>query len=191
MADGTLIGAGNDRSLIHSVDGATHDEWWSSNSLAGLMNVLDRFYQDPNVTSPVLNGSLKHWDDIYVSHHYNYKPGAFTGAYTYAAMYKLKDSAPDDAVDQLADNLVAPLMEKLLANGTIIEYEIDTQAIHSDAPGAFWIVFICPSADGLDKFNAALRDSLMSNPLKISAFNSMVDYSQHRDYLARTSGSYK
>jgi hypothetical protein len=30
--------------LIHQPDGATHDEWWSAMSMAGLLNVLDQYY---------------------------------------------------------------------------------------------------------------------------------------------------
>ena len=49
-----------------------------------------------------------------------------------------------------------PVLEKLLADGSLIEYEIDTEAIHTEAPGAFWIDVISPNAEGLDKLNAAL-----------------------------------
>src|SRR5450755_4605402 len=71
LADGTLIGYGNDMNLVHSAEGPTHDDWWSSMSMAGLMNVLDRFYKAGNTASPVLESATKHWDNIYVSRHYN------------------------------------------------------------------------------------------------------------------------
>ena len=38
---GTLVGYGNDVVIVHQGDGQTHDEWWSSMSMAGLLNVLD------------------------------------------------------------------------------------------------------------------------------------------------------
>ena len=43
----------------------------------------------------------------------------------------------------------------------------------------------------LDKVNAALRERMKSNPLGGPAFSSMVDFSAHRDYLARTNATYK
>ena len=49
------------------------------------------------------------------------------------------------------------MLEKLLADGSIVEYEIDTEAIHSEAPGAFSIDVISPNAEGLDKLNATLK----------------------------------
>ena len=79
----------------------------------------------------------------------------------------------------------------MMADGALVEYEIDTEAIHTEAPGTFWIFYITANAEGLDKVNAALRDTLKANPLGGPAFNSMVDFSQHRDYLARTNATYK
>src|SRR5678815_262747 len=41
IASGTLVGYGNDRNLVHQPEGYTHDDWWSSMSMAGVLNVLD------------------------------------------------------------------------------------------------------------------------------------------------------
>jgi len=37
----------------------------------------------------------------------------------------------------LSEHLIVPAMEKLLADGSIEEYEIDEAAIHTTAPGLF------------------------------------------------------
>ncbi|MBZ5552581.1 MAG: hypothetical protein LAO21_07660 [Acidobacteriia bacterium] len=84
-----------------------------------------------------------------------------------------------------------PLLEKLLAGGTILEYEIDTEAIHTESAQMFWIVFIASNADGLDKYNAALRDAQKASPLGGPAFTSMVDFTDHRDDLDLTNATYK
>jgi len=191
MADGTIIGYGNDMNLVHTPDGDTHDDWWSAMSMAGLLNVLDKFYKSSSVASPVLASATKHWDSIMVSRYYNWHSGSFKGAYTRAAQYKLKPDAPNNAVETLSKNLFVPLMEKLLADGAILEYEVDTEAIHTDDPGTFWVIFITPNADGLDKFNAALRDAGKKNPLNGPAIGSMVDFTPHRDYLSISTGTYK
>jgi hypothetical protein len=101
MADGTIIGYGADVSLVHQPDGATHDNWWSAMSMAGLMNVLDKFYKNGSSTSSVLASATKHWDGIMVSRYYGWHSGSFKGAYTRAAEYKLKADAPNDAVETL------------------------------------------------------------------------------------------
>jgi len=191
VGNGTLVAYGGDENLVHRQDGETHDQWWSAMSLAGLLKVLDQFYTSGSATSPVLASATRHWDSIYVSRYYNWTPGAVKGGYTSVSAYSLKADAPDDAVDTLSKNLVAPLLEKMLADGTIREYEVDTQAVHTEAPGQFVIVYVSPNAEGLDKVNAAISETLKSNPLDGPAFISMVDFSQHRDELLRTNAMFK
>jgi len=191
MANGTIVAYGNDVNLIHQPDGDTHDDWWSAMSMAGLLNVLDQFYKSGTTTSPVLASATKHWDNLFVSRYYNWHSGSWKDVYTHGSSYKLKADAPDDAVDTLSKNLIVPLMEKMLADGAIHEYEVDTEAIHTEAPGTFWVFYIAANAEGIDKVNAALRDALKANPLGGPAFDSMVDFTPHRDYLARTNAAYK
>jgi len=191
LANGTLVGYGNDMTIVHSADGETHDEWWSSTSMAGLLNVLNEFYKNGSSVSPVLASATKHWDEIYMSRYYNWHSGSWTGAYTHTSSYKLKADAPDDALDTLSKNLFVPLLEKLLSGGVIHEYEIDTQAIHTSAPGSFYIFYIAANAEGIDKVNAALRDAMKANPLGGPAFESVTDFTGHRDGLLRTNATFK
>lgn len=191
LASGTLVGFGNDRSLVHQPDGETHDDWWSSSSMAGLMNILDQFEKSGNSASPVLSSATRHWDDIFVSRFYNWHSGSWKDVYTHGSSYKLKPDAPDDSVEKLSRHMLVPLLEKLLADGTILEYEIDTEAVHTQAPGTFYIFYITPKAEGLDKANAAILESMKANPLNGPAFGSVVDYPEHRDFLARTNATYK
>ena len=79
----------------------------------------------------------------------------------------------------------------MLADGTILEYEIDTQAIHTQEPGTFWIAYIAAKPEGLDKVQTAVIDSLKGNPLSGPAFDSMMDYGGHRDELIRGDGTFK
>jgi hypothetical protein len=191
LAGGSLVGYGFDTNLVHQPDGSTHDSWWCSMSMAGIMGVLDTFYTNGGSTTPVLAGATKHWDEILVSRYYNWHSGTVKNGYSHGSVYKLKADAPDEAVETLAKSAIVPMMEKMLANGTIAEYEIDQEAIHTDNPGMFFIFYLAPNAEGLDKMNAALRDTLKSNPLIGPSFDSMVDFTVHRDYLDRTTATYK
>jgi len=191
IANGTIVGYGNDENLVHAADAPTHDGWWSAMSMAGVLNVLDQFYKSGNATSPVLSSATSHWDNIFVSRYYNWHSGSWKDAYTHGSSYKLRPGVPDEAVGALSKNMIVPLMEKMLADGTIHEYEVDTEAIHTEAPGTFWIFYLAANAEGLDKVNAALRETLKANPLDVPAFDSMVDFTEHRDYLSRTSATYK
>ena len=82
-------------------------------------------------------------------------------------------------------------MEKLLADGTLYEYEIDTEAVHTQSPNSFWLVYITANAEGMDKVNAVLEASLKASPFAGPTFGSMVDFSVHRDYLLRTNATFK
>jgi hypothetical protein len=121
-------------------------------------------------------------------HFYNRKAGSWNGAYGYTASYKFKPDVPhtDDAVRTL-DTLCVPLFEKLLADGTIVEYEIDGESVdNTDSRPQF--VFLVPSAEHLDKLNAAIDAAIDENPLIGSALASMT--SMTVDW-ARVNATYK
>ena len=107
------------------------------------------------------------------------------------SIYNLKADASDDAVDKISKQLLVPMMEKLLADGAILEYEVDTEAIHTESPGTFEVVYVSPTAEGLDKVNAAVQGAIKAQPLSGTAFGSMVNSSGHRDELIRANGTYK
>jgi hypothetical protein len=189
VADGTLVAYGNDVNVIHQDDTDTHDFFWSAMSMAGVLKALENI--TGNAGTSVLSSATKHSDNLFVSRFYNWHAGSLKGAYTHGASYKLKADAPDDAVETISKSFVVPLMEKALADGVVSEYEVDEEAIHTEAPGTFWIYYICPRADGLDKVNAALAAAFKEQPLAGSALGSMVDLSAHRDQLATTNAVYK
>ncbi|MGA8044092.1 MAG: hypothetical protein WCA37_14945 [Terracidiphilus sp.] len=190
MADGTIAGFGSDINLVHEPDAETHDVWWSSMSMAGMVKALEAARGASDAGSTAMN-TAKHWDEVYVARYYNWKPGAFKDAYTQAAIYQLKEDAPDGVLDDLSQHFIVPLLEKMLADGTILEYEIDTQAVHKNAPGMFVIVYITPKPEGLDTVEAAIRDTVKKHPLGTQAFGSVVVNSAHRDELMKSEGQYK
>ncbi len=191
VADGTIVGYGSDRTVVHQSDGITHDDWWSATSMAGVLNMLDRLEKAGDSGTSVLTSATDHSDAIYISHYYNWHPGSWKGGYTFEASYALRPDAPEDAVAMLSKNMIVPVLEKLLAEGTIDEYEIDTQAIHTEAPGSFQIVYLTPNAEGVDKVNAAIREAVKSKPLDGPAFESMVTDPAHRDAVLRSDATYK
>jgi len=190
LADGTLVGYGDDEALVHTSEGFTHDNWWQAHSMAGLMKVLDALGKTGPPTQLLLS-STKHRDQVFISRFYNWKPGSWKGAFGHASTYKLKADAPNDAVSVLSKSLFVPLLEKLLADGTIVEYEIDEETIHTESPDQFVIYYLTPTAEGLDKVNAAVRAAGRENPLVGPALGSMIDFTPHRDDLVGASATYK
>jgi hypothetical protein len=190
-ADGTILGYGHDKNLVHTLDGDTHDTWWSATSIAGLMKALSAVSASDMPNSPAMTGANKHWDEVLESRYYNWKPGAYTDSYVEVLTYKLKADAPDEAVAMLSEHLIVPSMEKLLADGTITEYEIDEPAIHTSAPGMFFVVYVAPKPEGIDAVQAAIVAAGKAHVLGIQAFGSMVDFNGHRDELMMGSGTFK
>lgn len=192
LSSGALVNYGNDEVLVHSADGPTHDTWWSSTSLAGAVGVLEQV-RGANLsnTANIRNSATKHWDNLTVSHYYNWKPGTYKGAYTRVSYFRFKPDAPDDGLKTLAVNGLVPFYEKLLASGAIIEYEIDEEYVHTENPAGFWAVVVSPNAEGLDKVATGLRDYMKSSPLFGPAAGGMIDWSTHRDYLSRTNATFK
>ena len=191
MGAGNIIAYGSDENLVHQHDGPTHDDFWVATSVAGILNMLDQFSKAGSASTPVLASATRHDDSIFVSRWYNWKPGTYKGAYTHGASYKLKADAPNDAVEMLGKNFIVPLMEKMMSEGAIVEYDIDTEWIHTDAPGTFWLFYTTPNAEGLDKVNAGLQQALKNSPMDGPAFGSMVDFTPHRDYLTRTNATFR
>jgi len=192
MDDGTIVAYGNDRNLVHTPDGWTHDDWFSSMSMGGLMQVLKQYYNAGNSEPPVLQSATKHWDLVLMSRYYNWKPGAsYKDGFVSVAEYRLKANAPDDALKVISGEIVAPLLEKLVADGTILEYEIDTEAVHTDAPGLFSIVTVVQDPANIDKVDAAIRATIKAHPIEGVTFDSLTQSKAHRDELTLGNGIFK
>jgi len=191
LADGTIVGYGDDELVVHTVDGETHDDWWTAMSIAGLLKVRAALFAAGTPNSPAMDAATKHWDEIVISRYYNKKTESYKNAYTWVATYQLKPDAPSDAVESLSQNIIAPFLEKMFADGTLLEYEIDELAVHSDAPGTFTVVWVSGTPEGVDKVNMALVETLKAQPLIEPAFGSMTKSSAHRDELLLSEGAYK
>ena len=175
LADGTLVGYGDAENLMQSAEGFTHANWWQANSWAGVMKAVEGFHNGGS-NSPLLISATKHWDQVFVSSFYNWKAGSWKGAYRYTATYELKPEWPDpNAAIRALSTFDVPLFEKLLADGTIVEYEIDRELIRkTDSPAKFVYLVVTPSVEGLDKLTAVVRAAVSESPLLGPAFASMT-----------------
>jgi hypothetical protein len=190
VANGTIVGYGDGTILVHQVEGATHDNWWAATSLAGVLNVLDQFTKSKSPPA-VLASATKHWDNVYVSRFYNWRSGTVKGAYVHGASYKLKADAPANAVEIVSRSFIVPLFEKLMADGAVQAYQVAEETIHTEDPGMFFIFYISPDAEGLDKVNTAIREAIGANALAAPAFTSMADNTAHRDTVGRENATLK
>jgi hypothetical protein len=191
VASGKIMGYGSDAAVIHTEKGSTHDGWWSGPSQAAVLGVLEEFYKNGNATNATFASATAHWDGLFESRFYNLKSGAVKNGYDRCAYYKLKPDAPNDAVETLSKAVLVPFYEKLMSDGTISAYQIATEVVHTQDPSWFYVCAITPNAEGLDKMNAALTSAIGGNPLIGPAFGGLIDFSVHRDDLARVNAVFK
>jgi len=182
VADGTIVSFGSFSVLNHQEGAPTHGSWFSANSLANLMKVLEGLRAGPDAAGPVFSSS-KHWDYILETHDYNAHSGNFKNGYLRVGTWKYKAGAEDPDGKIMKTTMVA-MLEKLLADGALHSYQIDEEVVHSTDPGLFHIAIIANGAEGLDKFHAALEENRKKNPAASAGFGSLLDTQGHRDFLA-------
>ena len=57
-----------------------------------------------------------------------------------------------------------PVYEKLVADGVIYAYELDTEAVHTMEPGLMWTIVTMPNLAAKDKVNAAFEEANKNLP---------------------------
>lgn len=182
VADGTLMAFGNYAVLNHQEGMATHGSWFSAGSMANIIKTLEGLRAAPDAVSAPLAAS-KHWDYILSSTNYAGHSGTFTNSYLRIGSWKAKAGASDPDGKIVKATMVA-MLDKLLADGALHAYQIDTETIHSADPGLLHMAVFTNGPEGLDKFYAALTDLAKNNPTGLAAFDSLVDNAGHRDTLA-------
>lgn len=182
IADGTIVSFGSFHTVVHTEDGSTHGTWFSAMSMANLMKALSQIMASGASTGPAMDAS-KHWDLIMSSTQYNGHSGTFENSYLRVGTWTVKPEG-GQAVTTFMKDMMVPMLEKLLADGAIHNYQIDEESVHTGNPGNLSVAFITNGAEGLDKFNAAVDAMEKTNGLAVAAFGQAVDESAHRDLLA-------
>ncbi len=182
LADGSIVAFGAFVIVNHQEGAPTHGSWFSANSMAGILKVLETVRTAPGATAPAL-AAAKHWDYILESRDYNHKSGTFTNGYLRVGTWKTKG----DGERKVLRATMVPLLEKLMADGALQSYQIDTEAVHSSDPGLMYVAIVANGGEGLDKFEAGLDEMEKSNPGGYAGLGSTLDPAGHRDFLARVS----
>jgi len=82
-----------------------------------------------------------------------------------------------------------PVLEKLVADGVIYAYELDSEAVHTMEPGLMWTILTMPGLGAKDKVNAAFAESEKKIPegernMIEKVYSDIVVPGSHRDSLA-------
>jgi hypothetical protein len=184
VADGTIIGYGAYTNLIHQEGEPTHGTWFTATSEGKLMKALEVIYAHPGSTDSPVEGASKHSDLILTGDIYNSKPGASTGGYLTWSTWQVKPGQMHAYVD-LTKKVLVPVLEKLLAEGSITSYGELTEDYHQGKLGVVYDYITVPDAGSLDKANKAFDDALSNTAGFGEALQSLTDREGHRDYLTR------
>ena len=182
LADGTIVAAGQFKTIVHQEGGATHGSWFQATSMANLLKALDAVVATGRANAPVYAAS-KHWDYILESRQYNGKVGSYDKAYLRVSTWTAKPGS-GDTVERFEKNFMVPLLDKLVADGSVAWYQIDEEAIHTSTPGMIDLAIVTPDAAGLDAYYAALEQAEKKDGFAGEAFDQAVDEAGHRDSLA-------
>jgi hypothetical protein len=181
--NGTITSYGVYETIVHQENESTHGAWFTAGSMANLLKTLEELRANPSATSPVIAAS-KHWDSLLASRDYNGRSGTFSNGYIRVGTWHAKAGASDPGGVILKSTMVA-MLEKLVADGSLYSYQVDEEAVHTTDPDAFWVAVVANGGAGLDKYLESLEQENKKNPAAMAGFTSMIDYSKHRDYLAR------
>jgi hypothetical protein len=182
VSDGTLVGWGSAASLVHSEDGYTHFSWFTSETQAGILKTLDALQ---NVSrTPQLAASTKHKDYMQHTIAHGGKTAKTNSGYLRVAAWQAKPGRGED-VENFFKKYIQPDLDAGVADGSVLTYNFDTEAVHTDAPGAYFLAVAYANGDGLDKASAALAKHAKEDPAAGEGFGSMLETKDHRDILAR------
>jgi hypothetical protein len=183
VADGTLTGYGEFANLIHQEGQPTHGDWMTADSEGKILKALEAFYAQGDVTAPVLAAS-KHWDYFLVSRTHKSRSGSSDGAYLSGSRWEVKPGQ-GMAFHNLLKSRIVPILDKLLADGTLLFYSVDTEDYHTQPPGVVEVVTATPDAAAMDKVSAAFEAAFAKDEEIGPAIAALTKGEGHRDFLSR------
>ncbi len=90
-----------------------------------------------------------------------------------------------DAFEAMVKAIVVPLMERELADGTVIFCSVDSEDYHSEMPGLVDVVFPVTDTATMDKVNAAFEAAVSKDTESGPALGALTARESHRDFLGR------
>src|SRR5437764_2343529 len=122
--------------------------------MAGIDKVLSQLAKLKE--SQLLTADVKHHDLLLRTTLRRSKEGAGKDGYYYFNSTLLQ-STKRDQWRQWWDKYQKPMYEQFLADGLVSMYEIEAGEIHTMDPSWVYLAYVAPSAEALDKINAAFQ----------------------------------
>lgn len=195
MASGSVLSYGIDTDILH-VPGETNIAFWvvvpNYEALDKENNAIEEFIMaNPGMmqdlmamTDPAAHHDLivRTWEESHKSVPPGSKPiGDFDEV-------RVKPGRMQEFME-LFRKYDKPVYEKLVADGVIYAYELDTEAVHTMEPGLTWTIVSMPNLAAKDKVNAAFAEAEKKIPeaernMIEKLYVDMVVPGSHRDSLS-------
>src|SRR5260370_1265274 len=185
LADGAILSWSTFEQVIHTPEGYTHGAAWSSNTIAGLMKVLDEVRK--NGPRPGQIAATKHEDLLMQTRMYH--GGNGTEAYLRVVCSLAKADKPEGYTAMLK-KLLVPTFEEQVKKGVATYYGVDEQYVNTSAPSLRCVVITYPNAEGMDKWATAISTTMSKwSPAERAEFAGATVPDSRRDILARITHS--
>jgi hypothetical protein len=165
MAAGTVLAYGIDVDMLH-VPGENNVAFWATvpnyDALAKEENAIQEFIRaNPGLMQDLasLADMTTHHDLVIRTREEGHK-SVPAGAQPIADfdIQKVKPGHMQDFMT-LFHKYDQPVFDKLVADGVIYAYQVDTEGVHTMEPGLVWIIVTMPNLGAKDKVNAAFEEA--------------------------------
>jgi hypothetical protein len=185
LADGTIQSWSTFETIVHTPDGYTHGAAWSSNTISGLMKVLDEIRKSG--PRPGQIAATKHEDLLMQSTMYH--AGSGTPAYARVVCSLAKADKPGEYTAMLK-KLLVPTFEEQIKKGVASYYGVDEQYVNTSAQSMRCVVITYPNAESMDKWAAAISATMAKwSPAERAEFAGATVLDSRRDIMARITHS--
>ncbi len=184
-ADGSIVSWSTFESVIHTPDGYTHGAVWSSNTISGLMKVLDELRKAG--PQPAQIASTKHEDLLMQTRMYHV--GSGTPAYLRVICSMAQANKPD-AYTAMLKKLLVPTFDEQLKKGVATYWGVDEQYVNTSAPSTRCVIINYPDAESIDKWAAAINTTMAKwSPADRAEYAGATVADSRRDFMARITHS--
>ena len=195
LDSGLILGYGIDVDMLHVPDNNNITFWTEPanyDNLAKSEDAIEAFIK----SNPALMHDLASLADMTTHHDFILRTWEASHKGTPAGAQPVEDIdsvrvKPGRGRDFLTmfRNFDKPVYEKLVADGVIYAYELDTEAVHTLEPGLVWVIVTMPSLGAKDKVNAAFDEAEKALPegerdILDKEYQDVTVAGSHRDSLA-------
>jgi hypothetical protein len=185
VTDGSILSWSTFEQVVHTPDGYTHGAAWTSNSIAGLLKVLDEIRK--GAPRPGQITATKHEDLLMQTRMYHNGTGAPT--YLRGVCSSAKPDKPENYASMLK-KLLFPTFEEQLKKGVATYYGLDEQYVNTSAPSIRCLIIGYPNAESIDKWATAISTTMGKwSPAEREEFAAASVPDSRRDFLARITHS--